>query len=58
MVSTYDRGTRRNKLMGPTPPRTLPRNLRIRRAEDAHDALWDVVGGLCAVAVAVALMMM
>jgi len=44
--------------MGPTPPKVLPRNLRIRRAEDAHDTIWDVVGGLCVVAVAVALMMM
>lgn len=58
MASTYDRGTPRNKLAGPKPPRMVPANVRIRRAEDAHDALWDVVGGLCAVAVAVALMMM
>jgi hypothetical protein len=58
MVSTFDRGIRRNRLMGPTPPRALPRNLRIRRAEDARDTLWDLLGGLCVVAVAVALTMM
>jgi len=58
MVSTSGHGMRRNKLMGPTPPRALPRNARIRRAEDARDTLWDLLGGLCVVAVAVALMMM
>jgi hypothetical protein len=43
--------------MGPTPPRMVPANARIRRAEDARDTLWDLLGGLCVVAVAVALMM-